>query len=212
MANFIALVYATLKEKGIDTSKMSTDEAVSKFKELQGEIKEKETPEKIKEKLGGEKQYTQKEKEQTQKENAYKKDTSFENNQEIDWDLVEKNEKINGKNAKNPKRTDKYGNELLSDDAFNIGVDAGKTYLDYMTKYNNYSSLKKSNRFLGDLSNVVGNAITNNGFNPNLDITYQDYNEIIGNILGEEINFEKYESMEGTGFTNREYIGYKPNK
>ena len=35
MANFIALVYATLKNEGIDTSGMSTDEAVAKFKELQ---------------------------------------------------------------------------------------------------------------------------------------------------------------------------------
>lgn len=35
MANFIALVYATLKNEGVDTSEMSTDEAVAKFKELQ---------------------------------------------------------------------------------------------------------------------------------------------------------------------------------
>ena len=35
MSNFIGLVYATLKNEGIDTSGMSTDEAVAKFKELQ---------------------------------------------------------------------------------------------------------------------------------------------------------------------------------
>lgn len=35
MANFIALVYATLKNEGVDTTGMSTDEAVAKFKELQ---------------------------------------------------------------------------------------------------------------------------------------------------------------------------------
>lgn len=35
MANFIGLVYATLKNEGVDTSGMSTDEAVAKFKELQ---------------------------------------------------------------------------------------------------------------------------------------------------------------------------------
>ena len=58
MANFIGLVYATLKEKGIDTSGMSTDEAVAKFKELQGEGKEekKETPEDVKKKLGEKKE------------------------------------------------------------------------------------------------------------------------------------------------------------
>lgn len=35
MANFIGLVYATLKNEGVDTKGMSTDEAVEKFKELQ---------------------------------------------------------------------------------------------------------------------------------------------------------------------------------
>lgn len=35
MANFIGLVYATLKEEGIDTNKLSTNQAVEKFKELQ---------------------------------------------------------------------------------------------------------------------------------------------------------------------------------
>ncbi len=49
MANFIGLVYATLKAKGIDTSGMSTDEAVAKFNELQGtdkKSKEKESAKK----------------------------------------------------------------------------------------------------------------------------------------------------------------------
>lgn len=34
MANFLGLVYATLKNEGIDTSNMSSDEAVKKFNEL----------------------------------------------------------------------------------------------------------------------------------------------------------------------------------
>lgn len=37
MANFIGMVYGTLKEKGIDTSKMSADEAIAKFNELKKE-------------------------------------------------------------------------------------------------------------------------------------------------------------------------------
>lgn len=37
MANFIGLVYATLKSEGIDTAGMSTDEAVAKYNELQKE-------------------------------------------------------------------------------------------------------------------------------------------------------------------------------
>jgi len=35
MANFIGLVYATLKNEGVDTKGMSTDEAVKKYNELQ---------------------------------------------------------------------------------------------------------------------------------------------------------------------------------
>ena len=48
MGNFIGLVYATLKNEGIDTKDMSTDEAVAKFKELQkksgGETGKEGTP------------------------------------------------------------------------------------------------------------------------------------------------------------------------
>lgn len=36
MANFIGLVFATLKNEGIDTKNMSTDEAVKKYNELKG--------------------------------------------------------------------------------------------------------------------------------------------------------------------------------
>lgn len=46
MANFIGLVYATLKKEGIDTKGMDTDEAVAKYNELQkksgGKVGEKE--------------------------------------------------------------------------------------------------------------------------------------------------------------------------
>lgn len=46
MSNFIKLVYATLKNEGIDTKDMDTDEAIEKFKELQkkngGKVGEKE--------------------------------------------------------------------------------------------------------------------------------------------------------------------------
>lgn len=55
MANFIAVVYGTLKANGIDTSKMSTDEAIKKFNELQGGGGKKESPEDVKKKLNGDK-------------------------------------------------------------------------------------------------------------------------------------------------------------
>lgn len=148
--------------------------------------------------------------EQSVKRQSPKYKVSFAENENIDWDIAEQNEKINGKNAKNPKRTDKYGNALLSDEAFNIGVEAGKSYLDYMKKYNDLSSLKRSNVFLGGMSEIIDNAITNNGFNPNQDITNQDFNEIIGNIIGEEVDIQSYETRQSNGFTGRKYIGYKP--
>lgn len=210
MANFIGLVYATLKDEGIDTKGMSTDEAVAKFKELKGG--ESESPEDVKKKLNGEKKESKKEepkkKETSKKE--YKEDTSVESNREIDWDRVSENEKINKDKAKNTERKDKYGNLLISDEAFNVGEDAGKKYLKEMLKNYDYSFLKKSNVFLSGMQEVIGNAITNNGYNPDLDLTYQDFNEIIGNVLGEEVNLEEYEQNATKGFTGKAYKGYKP--
>lgn len=138
------------------------------------------------------------------------KNTKYEDNEEIDWDRVKQNEKVNAKNAKNPKRHDKYGNELLSDEAFNVGLEAGKSYLNHMTQFHDLNQLKRSNVFLGNLQTIVSNSIVNNGFNPNLDTTYQDFNEIIGNLLGEEVDLQQYEGRQGSGFTGRKYIGYKP--
>lgn len=37
MANFIGLVFATLKNEGVDTKGMSTDEAIKKYNELKGD-------------------------------------------------------------------------------------------------------------------------------------------------------------------------------
>ena len=36
MSNFIGLVFATLKNEGVDTKGMSTDEAIKKYNELKG--------------------------------------------------------------------------------------------------------------------------------------------------------------------------------
>lgn len=208
MANFIGMVFATLKKEGIDTSNMDINDAIAKYNELKGgnggdKSKGEETPKE-----------TQKQQAQLKKDNAdknntqYERRTSYEDSQEIDWDLAEKNEKINGNNAKNPTRKDKYGNALVSDEAFDVGVEAGKSYLDYMLKYYDKNQLKRSNVFLGGMQDVVGNAITNNGFDPNQDVTYQDFNEIIGSIIGEEVDYQSYESNKSNGFTGRKYIGY----
>lgn len=123
-----------------------------------------------------------------------------------DWDEIEKNNKKNSANAKSKDRKDKYGNPLVSDDVFKVGYEAGKAYLDEITKYYKLDSLKKSNVFLDGLQNIVENAIINNGYDPDFDITYQDLNEIIGSLIDEEIDLEKYDS-----YTGKKYSGYKPN-
>ena len=54
MANFIAVVYATLKEAGIETKDLSTDEAIKKYEALRkAEKKYNDDPEVIKQKLNG---------------------------------------------------------------------------------------------------------------------------------------------------------------
>ena len=210
------MVFATLKNEGVDTSGMSTDEAVKKYNELQKKSggkagADQPTPAENR-KMGNKATSVAENKnyETTNNASKFKKNINFEDNQEIDWDLAEKNEKINGSRAKNPNRHDKYGNELLSDEAFNVGLEAGKSYLDYMTKYDELSSLKRSNVFLDGLDEVISNAITNNGYDPKNDITYQDMNEMIGNLLGDEVDMEKYSSNSSLGFTGRKYQGYKP--
>lgn len=239
MANFIGMVYATLKNEGIDTSKLSTEQAVEKFKELQAKNKkESESPENIKRKLNGQapkketdtekmeklkkmeasrgvnvkKTPTEQAKEITkQKEANYNKTTSWEKNQDIDWDLAEENEKVNAKNSKNQNRTDKYGNALVSDEAFKVGQEALKSYIGYMDKYGTpLNKLKQSNVGLRYMQEIVNNSIINNGFNPNNDITEQDLNEIIGSVIGEEVNTGEYERMEGKGYTGKKYTGYSP--
>lgn len=216
MANFIGMVFATLQKEGVDTKGMSTDEAVKKFNELKGknsggkESGDKKAPSQDKKELTPNESKRLEQLGVENKKQGFKSNTNFMDNQEIDWDVAEKNEKINGSRAKNPNRHDKYGNELLSDEAFKVGLEAGQSYVDYMTKYDDISKLRQSNVFLGYLSEIIGNAITNNGFNPNQDTTYQDYNEIIGNILGDEVNIETYETHKGTGYVGRKYQGYKP--
>ena len=143
---------------------------------------------------------------------TYERKTDRKSNEDIDWDRVERNEKINGAKGKSQTRKDKYGNPLVSDEAFIAGYEAGKDYLEDSLKYNSLESLKKSNVFLGYLRDFVSNSIINNGYDPELDTTYQDENEIIGAITGEEVDMEEYESNATKGWTGKKYNGYKPQE
>jgi len=135
-----------------------------------------------------------------------------ENIDNIDYDKVEENEKTNAKKGKNPNRKDKYGNELISDEAFKAGQQGAKAYLNYMTKYYDLDKLKKSNVFLGGLQSAASKAIIEGGYDPDLDTTYQDFNEIIGSVLGEEVNVEDYERNATKGFSGKKYTGYMPKE
>ena len=137
MANFIALVYATLKEEGIDTKGMSTDEAVAKFKELKGG--ESENPDDVKKKLNGEK--VEKSKQEPKEEEISKEDNKKESpkdklgnkpvvkdnpnidkdldkiSQELGFEKFDKKQTLNimrsmDKNAK--KLKEKFGNKFES--------------------------------------------------------------------------------------------------
>ena len=99
--------------------------------------------------------------------------------------------------GKNINRQDKNGNYLLNNEAFNLGVSAIKEYLksfEAMANYHNQTAheyLKGSNIYIDALIEVSGNAIEAAGLNPNYDITYTDYNEMIEAATGEKINLEK---------------------
>ena len=116
--------------------------------------------------------------------------------------------------GKNPNRRDKYGNYLYNDEVFNAGYNAGKKYLDELLKYNTLDKLKGSNVFLNYLEDAINKGIHDeendfkNDLDPNYSGTYQDTNEIIGALLGEEVDMEKpwYEA-----FTGKKYEGYRPS-
>lgn len=99
--------------------------------------------------------------------------------------------------GKNINRQDKYGNYLLNNEAFNLGVNAIKEYLERFTaiaserKQTAHEYLKGSNIYVDALIEVSGNAIEAAGLNPNYDITYTDFNEMIEAATGEKINLEK---------------------
>lgn len=116
------------------------------------------------------------------------------------------------KSHKSTDRKDKYGNPLVSDDAFKVGQKAAKEYLEESLKYNDLDSLKKSNMFLGYMEDKIIDALEQAGLNPDYDLTYQDLNEIIGSVIGEEINFEDYEGNATKGWTGKKYGGYKPSE
>ena len=164
-----------------------------------------------------EKGYTEDEIEEELKGVGFDDDFEFDeeefvnNLDETDWDKAEKNEEKNKGKHKHTERKDKYGNALVSDEAFKAGQKGAKAYLNDALKYDDLDTLKKSNIFLGGLRQAASKAIIEEGYDPDLDITYQDLNEIIGSVLDEDVDLEEYERNATKGFTGKKYSGYQPN-
>lgn len=115
------------------------------------------------------------------------------------------------KSHKSADRKDKYGNPLVSDDAFKVGQKAAKEYLDQLNKGEGFNAAKGSFVTLGGFRDAISDALEQAGLDPDYDLTYQDLNEIIGSVTGEEIDFEDYEGN-GKGWTGKKYSGYKPGE
>ena len=128
-----------------------------------------------------------------------------------------KQEKTKGKSE---TRKDKYGNSLLSDDAFKIGVEAMKKYIakfEPMAKstpnQTAHEFLKGSNIYVDALTEVASDAIEEAGLNPDFDITYQYINEMIGAATGDEIDVENSkQEAKFDAWTGKKYNGYDPSK
>ena len=125
------------------------------------------------------------------------------------------NNDLTGKKEDAPKgksatRKDKYGNNLVSDEAFKIGYEAGKKALEEELKYYDKETLLKSNVFLGGLEDAVSEAITDAGLNNDYNLTYQDFNEIVGAVLDKNISYEDYSRNGTKGVIGQKYTGYKP--
>ena len=115
------------------------------------------------------------------------------------------------KRHKSTERKDKYGNPLVSDDAFKVGQKVAKEYLDQLNKGEGFETAKKSFVTLDGFRDAISDALEQEGLNPDYDLTYQDLNEIIGSVTGEEVDFEDYEGG-GKGWTGKKYNGYIPQE
>lgn len=112
---------------------------------------------------------------------------------------------------KHATRQDKYGNPLVSDEAFKVGVEAVKKVIEENKKYGDeHNKMKDSFVYQDQLKEAINDAFEEKGLNPDYDLTYQDFNEMIGAATGEEVDFEVGSSNWQKAWKNRPYIGYQP--
>lgn len=195
MSNFIGMVFATLKKEGIDTSKMDTSEAISKYNEIQGgsggsSAKGEETP-KTEQKTAGTSKETA-EKGTTEKDSA---DATVSKKETVE----EEPKKVDASELYDESRKDKYGNPMLSKKYHDIAKQAGQEYIDSMTKYNSLDKLIQSNVFPGYLCDKICDGL-NEATNDIPDITITELEEIVSELTGYNFNYNEYETGRG-GYT-----------
>lgn len=112
---------------------------------------------------------------------------------------------------KHESRKDKYGNPLVSDEAFKVGVEAVKKVIEENKKYgDDHGKMKGSFVYQHQLKDAISGAFEEKGLNPDYDLTYQDFNEMIGAATGEEVDFEVGESNWQKAWKGTPYKGYQP--
>lgn len=216
MANKNRIAYAICSAHGIDTTGMSPKEAWEKAKEVadkneladltQDSPKETKKEEPKEEKVDYNALRMGKKQNDSDKQDKGEETRNFNN--------FHKEQDKPKSNHKSETRKDKYGNPLVSDEAFNIGVRAVKDYIEESAKYgDSHNKLKTSNVYVDALQDVISDAISDSGLNPDFDLTYQDFNEIIGAATGDEIDIESdpYDSK-FKAWTGKKYSGYQPKK
>lgn len=122
------------------------------------------------------------------------------------------------KTGKSETRKDRYGNPLVSDEAFKIGVEAAKKYIAQSDDYaamipgrTAHQYLKTSNIYVDCLIDEISDAIIEAGLDPDFDITYQDLDEMIGAATGDEIRIENSKwNCKFDAWTGHQYRGYNP--
>lgn len=159
MANFIGMVYATLKNEGIDTKGMSTDEAVDKFKELQ----------KSQGKSGKESEPTPAESRKLAEKGVETKATSKDGFDALSekYDIINKgniDEFIKDYNDEFGTNLSVDGNDILNDnfeDVYNIGKGAQVEYLvSQLNRAENKSATKESKK-QKQITNEIGSFLNN---------------------------------------------------
>lgn len=168
MANFIGMVFATLKDNGIDTSGMSTDEAVKKYNEIKDKSDRKEL---------------------TPNENKRLKELGINeektpNNKEIKFDnAFEKTERLKKVKQTIIDLSNKYKNDLHSvkkASVFDKGVSGTHSYgLMELSNTSNHTIVHEFAHSIASKVNINEHNNKTEKFWEELDLLHRDYKKAV---------------------------------